>query len=153
MFFFPFRTDRRLQHVPWVNIALIVLNTLIFLYTSHGRNAAALMETYRLDPASPGLYQFITYQFLHAGAMHLAGNMLFLWVFGNSVEDRLGKVGYLAFYLAGGVMAGLGYVLIEPRPGAELASADLCRDRGLPGVVPAEQHHHFLLVLFLSRRI
>ena len=49
--------------------------------------------------------------------MHLAGNMVFLWVFGNSVEDRLGKVGYLAFYLAGGVVAGLGHVLIERAPG------------------------------------
>lgn len=69
------------------------------------------------------LYQFITYQFVHSGPepmpllgimlpMHLLFNMLFLYVFGNAVEDRLGKLGYLGFYLAGGVFAGLAHISI-----------------------------------------
>ena len=54
---------------------------------------------YYLQPTGLHLHQFLTYQFLHADWMHLAANMLFLYVFGNSVEDRLGKFGYALFYL------------------------------------------------------
>jgi membrane associated rhomboid family serine protease len=56
----------------------------------------------------------VTSQFLHAGWFHLLGNMLYLWIFGNNVEDRLGRVGFLLFYLAGGVLAGLSQVAIDP---------------------------------------
>jgi membrane associated rhomboid family serine protease len=52
--------------------------------------------------------------FLHAGWPHLLGNMLFLWIFGNNVEDRLGRLPYLVFYLAGGALAALAQVFIEP---------------------------------------
>jgi membrane associated rhomboid family serine protease len=52
--------------------------------------------------------------FLHGGLLHLAGNMLFLWVFGNNVEDRLGHLGYLVMYLAGGLVAALAHVAVEP---------------------------------------
>ena len=53
-------------------------------------------------------------QFLHAGWLHLLGNVLYLWIFGNNVEDRLGHLGFLAFYLTGGVLAGLAQVAIDP---------------------------------------
>jgi membrane associated rhomboid family serine protease len=53
-------------------------------------------------------------QFLHAGWLHLLGNMLYLWIFGNNVEDRLGRVGFLLFYLTGGVVAGLAQVATGP---------------------------------------
>ena len=53
-------------------------------------------------------------QFLHAGWLHLLGNLLYLWIFGNNVEDRLGRAGFLLFYLAGGVLAGLAQVAIDP---------------------------------------
>ncbi|MEM9415205.1 MAG: rhomboid family intramembrane serine protease [Planctomycetota bacterium] len=61
-------------------------------------------------------WQFLTYQFMHGGILHLAGNLIFLWVFGNNVEDRLGKVGYLLFYLSAGVFAGLGHWLTSDVP-------------------------------------
>ncbi len=115
--FFPVRSDRRLQHTPWMNYALIALNVVIFLAarSDHGdpirSGPGADLDKYLLDPTAPTLLQFITYQFLHADLMHLASNMIFLYVFGNSIEDRLGKLGYLAFYLAGGVLAGLGHAL------------------------------------------
>jgi membrane associated rhomboid family serine protease len=112
---FPIRSDRRLEHTPWVNYSLVAANVLIFIW-SQSPEAHVAWERYNLDPRNPALYQFITYQFLHAGWMHLLGNMVFLYVFGNSVEDRLGKVGYLAFYLAGGVIAGLGYCMLETAP-------------------------------------
>jgi membrane associated rhomboid family serine protease len=56
----------------------------------------------------------VTSQFLHGGWLHLLGNMLYLWIFGNNVEDRLGRAGFLAFYLAGGVLAGLAQVAVDP---------------------------------------
>jgi len=71
---------------------------------------------FMLLPWQPRVYQFFTYQFLHADWEHLLVNMLFLWVFGNSLEDRLGPIGYLSFYLGGGVFAGLGYSLLRDAP-------------------------------------
>jgi membrane associated rhomboid family serine protease len=56
----------------------------------------------------------ISSQFLHGGFLHLAGNLLFLWIFGNNIEDRFGRPAFLAFYLVGGVVAGLTQVLIDP---------------------------------------
>lgn len=56
----------------------------------------------------------LTSQFLHAGWLHLGGNMLYLWIFANNVEDRLGRVGFALFYLGGGVIAALAQVLVGP---------------------------------------
>ncbi len=125
----PIRTDRQLKSTPWVNYALIAVNVVIFLLTKEQIAASSMVaappggfETlrehypvvgYYLYPTHPQWSQFITYQFLHGSWMHLIGNMVFLFVFGNSVEDRLGKVGYLAFYLAGGILAGLGHAMVE----------------------------------------
>ncbi|QQE10293.1 rhomboid family intramembrane serine protease [Planctomycetota bacterium] len=71
---------------------------------------------YFLSPDHLKLYQFFSYQFLHAGLMHLFGNMIFLYVFGNHVEDRLGHLGYLFFYLAAGIVAGLGQAAFSNSP-------------------------------------
>jgi membrane associated rhomboid family serine protease len=112
--FIPIRTDYRMARVPWVNYLLVATNVIVFVlsyFVARGRFAFRL-DTFLLDPDHLRLYQFFTAIFLHAGLMHLAGNMLFLWVFGNAVNDRLGHLGYLAFYLAGGVLAGVGYVLL-----------------------------------------
>jgi membrane associated rhomboid family serine protease len=65
----------------------------------------------------------VTYQFLHAGFFHAAGNLLFLWIFGNNVEDRLGRIGYLVFYLWAGVLAALTQVLIDPTSDLPLVGA------------------------------
>jgi len=113
--FFPIRTDRRLQRTPWVNYSLIGTNLVVFLLTDQGRSQNLVGRLMLFSP-QPSWWQFISYQFLHAGWMHLLGNMLFLYVFGNSVEDRLGKFSYLMFYLAGGVIAGLGHALVESAP-------------------------------------
>lgn len=112
--FFPIRTDRQLHHTPWINYGLIGLNVVLFFIRDV--HASKQMIDHQLDPLAPQLLQFITYQFLHADLSHLIGNMLFLFVFGNSVEDRLGKLGFLSFYLAGGVLAGLGHCLVETVP-------------------------------------
>lgn len=106
----PIGTDRRLQRFPAANTALIVANLLIALYTLVIRpmQGQLPLNAYMLTPADPHWYQFFTYQFLHHNWEHVLWNVLFLFVFGNSLEDRLGRVAYLAFYLSGGVIAGLG---------------------------------------------
>lgn len=69
------------------------------------------------------LTSLITHQFLHGGLMHLLGNMLFLFIFGNNVEDRLGRVRFLPFYLLCGIIAALGQILVEPHSQSLLIGA------------------------------
>jgi membrane associated rhomboid family serine protease len=123
--FFPIRSDRRLNHTPWLNITLIALNVVVFLLTRQSLHNPAV-ERYFLNPRAPTLLTFFTYQFLHEGPMHIIGNMVFLYVFGNSVEDRLGKVGYAAFYLSGGIIAGLGHCLTSSAPVLGASGAVAC---------------------------
>jgi len=109
----PIRTDYRMRHTPWVNYMLVFANVALYLMGYHGDNPR--VDGWLLHPDTPRLAQFFSSVFLHASLMHLLGNMIFLWVFGNAINDRFGHVGYLAFYLAGGVLAGLGYVLLSGR--------------------------------------
>ncbi|HEX9017389.1 MAG TPA: rhomboid family intramembrane serine protease [Chloroflexota bacterium] len=113
---------------PIVNILLIVANVLVFLFElSLGDGLDQFMTDYGVVPAaiaaghplsqtapSPIYLTLITSQFLHGGFLHIAGNMVFLWVFGDNIEDRLGHLPYLAFYLASGVIAGLAQVIVDP---------------------------------------
>ena len=103
-----------------MNYALIVVNTAIFLltYWPHRNIYTGAVEILRpwadqfmLTPR-PELWQFISYAFLHGGYMHIIGNMFFLYLFGNNVNDKLGHVGYLCIYLAGGVFSGIGHLLV-----------------------------------------
>jgi membrane associated rhomboid family serine protease len=110
MFFIPLRTDSPLKSTPYMNWALIVINVLVFVATSANPQWVSQFE---LHPRNPSVWEFFTYQFLHANTMHIAGNMLFLYIFGSNVNDKMGAVGYLAFYLAGGIVAGICYALTE----------------------------------------
>jgi len=112
---FPIGTDRSLRHTPWVNYSLIAANTVAFILTTQVLGPR-WYEWLMLHPSLPQTHQFISYQFLHADWLHLVGNMIFLYIFGNHVEDRLGKLGYIAFYLAGGTLAGLGHCVLEVSP-------------------------------------
>jgi rhomboid family protein len=73
------------------------------------------------DPDTPALFPhkhvwlaIVTSMFLHAGWLHLGGNMLFLWIFGNNIEDRLGPFLYLGFYLLGGLAAAVAHIAVQP---------------------------------------
>ncbi len=68
-------------------------------------------------------FGMLTSMFLHGGWLHLLGNMLFLWIFGNNVEDRLGAIPFLMFYLVGGVAAALTQVVIDPQSAIPLVGA------------------------------
>ena len=109
----PLRIDKRLNRTPLVNYALIAANVFVFVFMQRTTSLLPSLAPYLLHPDEPQVYQFFSSMFMHATWMHLIGNMLFLWVFGNAVNDSLGHLGYLAFYLAGGLIAGVGYVLIS----------------------------------------
>ncbi|MCP4375250.1 MAG: rhomboid family intramembrane serine protease [bacterium] len=103
--------------IPLVNYALVAANVLIYLMGYNLDSELGVARLYEsqllMDPNFPQLYQFFTSVFLHADVMHLGGNMIFLWVFGNALNDKFGHVGYLAFYLAGGVLACLGHMMFS----------------------------------------
>lgn len=109
--FLPIRTDYRLTRRPWANYAIIAANVLLFVAGYNGGNRE--IASWLLDPRDPQLFQFFSSMFLHAGFLHIAGNMVFLWVFGNAINDRFGHIAYTAFYLAGGLLAGIGYLLLS----------------------------------------
>ncbi len=75
------------------------------------------------DFVSTDTATLVTSQFLHGGWLHLLGNMLYLWIFGNNVEDRLGRLGFLGFYLIGGVAAAVAQVAVDPTSGAPTIGA------------------------------
>lgn len=107
----PLRTDSPLRSTPYTNWFLIAINILVFLLQ---KLLFKNINPYVLQGRDPHLYQYITYQFLHASGLHVGSNMLFLYIFGNNVNDRMGNLAYLAFYLAGGVFAGMGFVSFSP---------------------------------------
>jgi membrane associated rhomboid family serine protease len=128
----PLRDANPTRRTPVVTLALIAACFVIFAYElgrlgSGGTDALDAFATeWGIVPAEltaawpsgtnlggEGL-TLITSQFLHGGWLHLLGNMLFLWIFGNNVEDRLGRIRFLVFYLVGGTVAGLTQVAIDP---------------------------------------
>ncbi len=111
----PIGTDYRMSSRPWVNYALLAANIALFLlgYNSAGKENFNRITHLMLHPDNPELFQFFSSMFLHAHWGHLLGNMVFLWVFGNALNDRFGHLGYLMFYLAGGILAGIGYLLLS----------------------------------------
>ncbi|HEX3357474.1 MAG TPA: rhomboid family intramembrane serine protease [Tepidisphaeraceae bacterium] len=113
--FIPVRTDTPLRRTPYMNYALIVANVIVFM-CQQGVIRGSLENMLLLQPRDPRLWQFFTYQFLHGSILHIVGNMLFLYIFGNNVNDKLGNFGYLGFYLAGGVFAGIAHVLTSSEP-------------------------------------
>ncbi len=106
---FPIRDHNPSGRTPYVTYALMAVNIVVFL--SYGRCSATparstqffydwAMIPARVTLNGHGMQTMFTSMFLHGGWMHLAGNMLFLWIFGDNIEDEMGHVGYLIFYLA-----------------------------------------------------
>ncbi len=115
---FPLRDDQPLSSKPLVCTLLIILNVVVFLHEMQlepfSRNYFVghygLIPNHLRFPFTP----LITSQFLHAGWMHIIGNMIFLWAFGRSLEDAMGSGKFLLFYLASGVLAGVTQVFFNP---------------------------------------
>ncbi|MBC7165159.1 MAG: rhomboid family intramembrane serine protease [Roseovarius sp.] len=118
----PIRDHNPSRCTPYVTYALIAANVLVFIgYWPLFASERALMQFFDQWALIPARVTFtgdysglVTSMFLHGGLLHLAGNMLFLWIFGDNLEDRMGHLPYLAFYLATGIAAGLAQVLGEP---------------------------------------
>ena len=127
----PIRTSISPRRTPYINYALIVVNVVVFLlsyaprvdpFTGEPELLRRWAEQLVLDP-TPGrlyLWQFVSYAFLHGGLLHIIGNMYFLYMFGNNVNDKLGHIGYLCFYLGGAVFSGIGHVFMS---GAQVLGA------------------------------
>ena len=101
---------------PFFTIAFIVLNSLAFLYeqTLPERMFERFIYAYGAVPVRFDVFTAFTSMFLHAGWGHFLGNMLFLWIFGDNVEDRLGHLRYVAFYLLCGLAAVVAHVYMNP---------------------------------------
>jgi len=145
----PIADRLRTRELPYVNVAIITANILVFLYEilaldstprflgtpseldqffmDWGATPACVRDSLGMSPdvsqralqvlcpaGGSGLLTPFTAMFIHAGWLHIIGNMLFLWVFGDNVEDRLGHISYLFFYLAGGLAASAAQTFMNP---------------------------------------
>lgn len=130
MFFFPLRDDNPTSKTPWVNWVIIALCCFVFLVQlSQGSYNEVLIKGLGVTPAVlfgqnylPFEYQFVpswatvlTSMFLHGGIMHLLGNMLYLWIFGDNIEDCVGsKFRYISLYVCCGIAAAFAQSLVDP---------------------------------------
>jgi membrane associated rhomboid family serine protease len=111
--------DSARRTLPIVTYALIAINVLVFVvFELPNPNLDAFINQWGTVPAEimagRGLLTLLTSMFLHGGWAHLLGNMLFLWIFGDNVEDAFGHVIYLIFYLVTGLAASMAQVLLDP---------------------------------------
>ncbi len=119
---FPIRDHNPSGRTPYVTRALILLNIAVFLSywlrMESDTQLAWFFYTWGLVPENlmrgGGVETLITHMFLHGGWLHLAGNMLFLWIFGDNMEDSFGHIGFLAFYLAVGLCGAALQIAADP---------------------------------------
>ena len=151
--FIPLRDENPTRRLPVVTLLLIAVNIVVFAYTAFGpagleaavfRFGAVPFEV--LHPGDfPGIageraaawLTLLVSMFLHGGVFHLAGNMLYLWIFGNNVEDALGRVRFFLFYILGGLAAALSHILLHPASRVPMIGAS--------GAVAAVLGAYFLL--------
>jgi membrane associated rhomboid family serine protease len=119
----PLKNDVAREHFPSVTLAIVVANVTVFAWQLavgpasiqvFGAIPALILRGQYLPGGLPPAFTLFTSMFLHGGLLHLGGNMLFLWIFGGNVEDRLGHLGYLVFYLLCGLLAGTAQVFAAP---------------------------------------
>jgi membrane associated rhomboid family serine protease len=165
MALFPLKDDTPLKSISfqYVTVTLIGLNVVLFLWQLVQPDPDAMVYSLGAIPAVvfgfaelpdplaviPGWASLFTSLFLHGGWMHLIGNMLFLWIFGDNVEDSMGHLRYLVFYLLCGVLATLMHAIAQPTSELPLIGAS----GAISGVLGAYLVLHpraRLLVLFMS---
>lgn len=148
----PIRDGIPTRETPVVNYLLIGVNVLVYLWMFSLPEAAleAVVFKYAMIPAHfadgvtlADLMTIFTSMFMHAGLAHIGGNMIYLWIFGDNVEDRIGHARYLAFYVLGGVVASLTHLVTSS--GSELPTV------GASGAIAAVLGAY--LVLFPASRI
>jgi membrane associated rhomboid family serine protease len=129
----PLRDDQPSFSTPFVNYFLIALNIVVFLWElsiNHRaltrflfefgvvpRHTLLVLAGHSPDSPVTAFLPLVTSMFLHASFLHVAGNMLFLWIFGDNVEDYLGHFRYIVFYLISGLAADVTHILLNPNSG------------------------------------
>jgi membrane associated rhomboid family serine protease len=148
----PVRDEITTRETPVVNYVLIAINVIVYLFMALAAPATqeAIVARFAMIPAHfadgvslVDVMTIFTSMFMHAGIAHLGGNMLYLWIFGDNVEDRIGHFRYLMFYLVGGVVASLTH--LATNWGSELPTV------GASGAIAAVLGAY--LVLFPASRI
>ena len=124
----PLKDENQGTAFPLVTIGLIVVNVAVYLYQltlpesdlnrfifGYGMIPAELLgKAPRIHAVIPGSLTLVTAQFVHGGLLHLVGNMLYLWIFGNNIEDLLGRWRFLFFYLLCGTLAAAAHIILNP---------------------------------------
>lgn len=110
--FFPYKDENVSKSFPLVTYALIAINVVAFLWSLG--DFENIISGYGFIPADFALLTLFTSMFLHGGFGHIFGNMWYLYLFGDNVEDRLGKARYIVFYLLSGIAAALVHYLTGP---------------------------------------
>jgi len=131
----PIRDTIRSRTYPVVTIGLIIVNSIAFLYElSLGQHLDRFISVFGLIPAKYlhllergdfiiSFLPIFTSMFLHGGWFHIIGNMWYLWIFGDNVEDRMGHIRFLVFYVLCGLMAGFAHILTNPNSGVPTVGA------------------------------
>ena len=104
------------RSTPYITITIIVLNAVAFLFelSLDERQLTQFLYFYGVIPAAFSWPALITSMFLHGGWSHFIGNMWYLWIFGDNVEDRVGHGRFIAFYLLCGIAAAIGQIVMDP---------------------------------------
>lgn len=112
----PLRSTERVYSRTTVTVSLIVVNLVIFLFEAAmpPYTMEAFVAEWGIVPDQLRIVTLLTSMFLHGGWLHVLGNMLFLWVFGRSVEDLIGGTKFLAFYILCGLIAAAAQVIVNP---------------------------------------
>ncbi len=118
----PIRDDNPTHSVPIINYLLIFFNIIVFVFQAFlVSNSDQFVYQFALIPVDVttnlslgSVFNIFTSMFMHAGLAHIGGNMLYLWIFGDNVEDRLGKGNYFLFYIIGGVIASITHIVTNP---------------------------------------
>ena len=121
----PYRDDNPINIVPFSTILIISLNMLVFIMQLlSGEDSRSIVYSYGAIPQNiigfqsnqpiPAYLTILTSMFMHGGVFHIAWNMLYFWIFGNNIEESLGHIRFILFYLFCGVVAALSHILLSP---------------------------------------
>jgi len=115
---FPLKDENPTRTKPILTLILIALNVSIFIYSYFSGSFDQIIDSYGMKPeevlSGRQLHTLFTSMFLHGGFLHIFGNMLYLWIFGDNIEDALGRPKFLLFYLLSGIVADLVYAFSDP---------------------------------------
>ena len=122
----PYKDDNPTSATPFVTVGIIALNILVFLYEvvspsgmekfvyNYGAIPNYILTFEKVQPIHPALTIFSA-MFMHGGVFHIAGNMLYLWIFGNNIEDKVGHIRFIFFYIFCGIISAYANALTDPQ--------------------------------------